>query len=137
MEVRETAACGISLREFAVEIEQDEIVDMYRIMNFAQNGEGFFDEEFLDDLKSQLSYIIGPSIEEDPADDIEETIHWEDNDGVYALIFTEPEGALLSQILDGVNQPGEGFDRALNQKLLEQLMELAQNELENLTVINR
>jgi len=55
MEVKETAACGISLREFAIEIEEDEIVDMYRIMNFAQNEEGFYDEDFLDDLKAQMS----------------------------------------------------------------------------------
>ena len=57
MEVKETAACGISLREFAIEIEEDEIVDIYRIMNFAQNEEGFYDEDFLDDLKGQMSYI--------------------------------------------------------------------------------
>jgi hypothetical protein len=137
MEVRETAACGISLREFAIEIEQDEIVDMYRIMNFAQNGEGFFDEEFLDELKSQMSYIIGPSIEEDPADDIEETIHWEDNDGTYSLCFTEPEGPQLFRILDGANQPGEKFDKELNHKLLDQMLELAPSQLENLTIINR
>jgi hypothetical protein len=137
MEVKETAACGISLREFAIEIEDDEIVDMYRIMNFAQNEEGFYDEDFLDDLKSQMSYIIGPSVEEDPVDDIEETIHWEDDDGTYSLCFTEPEGPKLLQILDGVNQPGEGFDKEMNQKLLEQMRELASSQLENLPVINR
>ena len=137
MEVKETAACGISLREFAIEIEDDEIVDMYRIMNFAQNEEGFYDEDFLDDLKSQMSYIIGPSVEEDPADDVEETIHWEEEDGTYSLNFTEPEGPKLLQILDGVNQPGEGFDKELNQKLLEQMRELAASQLENLPIINR
>ena len=137
MEVKETAACGISLREFAIEIEDDEIVDMYRIMNFAQNEEGFYDEDFLDDLKSQMSYIIGPSVEEDPGDDVEETIHWEEEDGTYSLNFTEPEGPKLLQILDGVNQPGEGFDKELNQKLLEQMRELAASQLENLPVINR
>ena len=34
MEVKETAACGISLREFAIEFETDELVDMYRTLNF-------------------------------------------------------------------------------------------------------
>ena len=137
MEVKETAACGISLREFAIEIEEDEIVDMYRIMNFAQNEEGFYDEDFLDDLKAQMSYIIGPSLEEDPSDDTEETIRWEDDDGTYSLCFTEPEGPNLLRILDGVNQPGEGFDKELNQKLLDQMRELAPSQLENLPIINR
>lgn len=137
MEVKEAAACGISLREFVIEIEEEEIADMYRIMNFAQEGEGFFDEDFLDELKSQMSYIIGPSVEEEPAEDIEETIHWEEDDGIYSLCFTEPEGARLFRILEGVNQTAEGFDRELNRKLLDQMLELAPNQLENLTVINR
>jgi hypothetical protein len=137
MEVKETAACGISLREFAIEIEEDEIADMYRIMNFVQNEEGFYDEDFLDDLKSQMSYIIGPSVEEEPDDDIEETIHWEDTDGTYLLLFTEPEAPKLLQILNGTEHPGEVFDTKLNQKLLDQMMELAPTQLENLPVINR
>jgi len=59
MEVKETAACGISLREFAIEFDDDELVDMYRILNYVQNEVGFYDEDFLDDLHSQMSYIIG------------------------------------------------------------------------------
>jgi hypothetical protein len=39
--------------------------------------------------------------------------------------------------LDGVNQPGEGFDKELNQKLLDQMRELAPSQLENLPIINR
>ena len=74
MEVKETAACGISLREFAIEFDDDELVDMYRILNYAQNEVGFYDEDFLDDIQSQMSYIIGPSLDEEPSDDIEETI---------------------------------------------------------------
>ena len=66
MEVKETAACGISLREFAVEFDADEIVDMFRVLNYAQSGVGSYDEDFLDDLKSQMAYIIGPSVEEEP-----------------------------------------------------------------------
>jgi len=137
MEVKETAACGISLREFAIELEQDEIVDMYRILRYAQSEIGFYDEDFLDELKSQMSYIIGPSLEETPADDVEETIHWEDTDGAYHLAFTEPEAGKLMQVLNAAENPGEGFDREMNQKLMDQMMEMAPTELSNITVINR
>ncbi len=137
MEVKETAACGISLKEFSIEFEEDEIVKIYRIMNYSQNKVGFYDEDFLDDLKSQMFYIIGPSLEEEPAEGIEETIHWEDTDGTYSLTFTEPEGAKIVNILDGVEHPGEEFDKELNQKLLDQMKELAPSQLENLPVINR
>jgi len=78
-----------------------------------------------------------PRCQEDPVDDIEETIHWEDDDGTYSLNFTEPEGPKLFRILDGANQPGEGFDKELNQKLLDQMRELAPSQLENLPIINR
>lgn len=137
MEVKETAACGISLREFAIEFETDEIVDIYRILNYAQNEEGFFDEDFLDDLKSQMIYIIGVSVEEKPQEEVEETIHWEEEEASYDLHFSEPEGAKLFQILNGVENPGEGFDKEMNQKLLDQMMDMAPSLLENLTVINR
>ena len=137
MEVREAAACGISVREFVIEFEVEEIVDIYRILNYAQNEVGFYDEDFLDDLKSQMSYIIGPSLEEEPQDDINETIHWEDTGASYDLAFTEPEGPKLLQVLNGVETPGEGFDKEMNQKLLDQMMEIAPSQLENLPVINR
>ncbi len=137
MEVKETAACGISLREFAIEFEQDEIVDMYRVLNYAQNESGFFDEDFLDELKSQMTYIIGPSLEEEPGGDIEETIHWEDAGATYNLAFSEPEGGKLYQILNGAENPGDAFDREMNQKLMDQMMEIAPTALENMTVINR
>lgn len=137
MEVKETAACGISLREFAIEFEEDEIVDIYRILNYAQNEVGFYDEDFLDDLTSQMYYIIGSIIEEEPSEEVEHTIHWENTDGSYILAFTEPESAKLLQILHGVKQPGEGFDKKMNQELLDQMMELAPTQLSNLPVINR
>jgi hypothetical protein len=137
MEVKETAACGISLREFAIEFDDDELVHMYRILNYAQNEVGYYDEDFLEDIQSQMSYIIGPSLDEEPSDDVEETIHWEDMDGIYALAFTEPEGPKLLQILRGVEHSGEGFDKELNQKMLDQMMEMAPAQLENLPVINR
>ena len=137
MEVKETAACGISLREFGIELETDEIVDFYRILGYVRSGEGFYDDDFLDDLKSQMAYIIGPSVEEEPEDDMEETIHWEDTGTSFMLHFTEPEGSKLMQIFNAVETPGEGFDKGVNQKLMDQMMELAPSLLENLPVINR
>lgn len=137
MEVRESAACGISLREFVIEFDEEEIVDIYRIMNYAQNEIGFYDDDFLDDLKSQMTYIIGASVEEDPEEDIEEKINWEDTGVSFDLNFTEPEGAQLYQIFNAVETPGEGFDKKLNQKMLDRMMEIAPAQLENLPVINR
>jgi len=126
MEVKETAACGISLREFSIEFDTDEIVDLFRVLNYAQNGDGSYDEDFLEDLKAQMAYIIGPSLEEEPPGGIEEeTIHWEDMGASYNLALNEPEGGRLLQILKAVEHPGEGFDKEMNQKLLEQMMEIA------------
>ena len=133
MEVKETAACGISLREFVIEFDMDEIVDLFRILNYAQNGVDSYDEDFLEDLKSQMAYIIGLSLEEEPPEEIEEeTIHWEDTGTSYNLTFNEPEGGKLLQILNAVEHPGEGFDKEMNQKLLGQMMEMAPGALENL-----
>jgi hypothetical protein len=138
MEVRETAACGISLREFAIELEAEELADMYRVLRYTQDGTGFYDEDFLDDLKSQMSYIIGPSLEEEPSEEIEdETIHWEDTGVSYNLNFNEPEAGKILQILTAVENPGEGFDSDLNRKLMDQAMEMAPSILDNLPVINR
>ena len=126
MEVKETAACGISLREFAIEFDTDEIGDIYAILHYAHNGVGSYDEDFLEDLKAQMAYIIGPSLEEEPPEDIEEgIIHWEDTGASYNLAFNEPEGGKFLQILNAVEHPGEGFDKEMNQKLLDQLVEIA------------
>ncbi len=133
MEVKETAACGISLREFVIEFDMNEIVDLFRILNYAQNGVDSYDEDFLVDLKSQMAYIIGLSLEEEPPEEIEEeTIHWEDTGTSYNLTFNEPEGGKLLQILNAVEHPGEGFDKDMNQKLLGQMMEMAPGALQNL-----
>jgi len=137
MEVREAAACGISQRVFVIDFGEDEIVDIYRILNFAQNEVGFFDEDFLEDLTSQMYYIIGPSVEGEPAEDMEDTIHWEESGGLFTLIFAEPEGAMFLRVLNAAKQPGEAFDKDLNQRLLDQMMELAPMQLSNLTIINR
>jgi hypothetical protein len=137
MEVRESAACGISLREFVIEFDVDEIVNIYRIMNYAQTGIGFYDDDFLDDLKSQMTYIIGASVEEEPEEDIEEKVSWEDTGTSFNLNFTEPEGAQLYQIFKAVETPGKGFNKDLNQKLLNQMLGIAPSQLQNLPIINR
>ena len=124
MEVRETAACGISLREFAIEFEAEELADMYRVLRYTKDGTGFYDEDFVDDLKSQMAYIIGPSLEEEPPEEREEeTIHWEDTGTSYNLNFNEPEAGKILQILTAVEHPGEGFDHELNRKLIKGYLE--------------
>ncbi len=138
MEVKETAACGISEREFAIELENDEIEEIYRVFLHAQEGSGFYDEDFLEDLKLQMSFIIGRSLEEDPSEDTTDgEIHWEDAGSFYNLAFNETGARKLYQILLSIEHPGDGFDKELNSKLLEQMMEIAPNQLENLPVINR
>ncbi|MBN1103181.1 MAG: hypothetical protein JXL84_07195 [Deltaproteobacteria bacterium] len=138
MEVRESAACGISQREFTIDFDTEELPDIYRVFRYAQDGTGFYDEDFLEDLKSQMSYIIGPSLQEDAPEAVEEGIlHWEDEGGSFHLILNEEESRKLREILSGVDHPGEGFDRDLLQRLMDQMMELAPSILQNLPVINR
>lgn len=137
MEVSETAACGIAQREFAIEFDVDELVDMYRILRYAQNGTGFYDEDFLADLQSQLTYIIGPSLEEEPGEEIEAELIWEDDGVGFTLSFKEEVAATFNHILEAVEHPAEGLDTKLNATLLDQMMEMAPNTLDNLPVINR
>jgi hypothetical protein len=137
MEVSETAACGIAQREFAIEFNVDELVDIYRILLYAQNGTGFYDEDFLEDLKSQLTYIIGPSLEEAPGEEIEAELAWEDDGVGFTLSFKEEVAAMFYLIMEAVEHPGEGLDTELNAALLGQMMEMAPNTLDNLPVINR
>ena len=138
MEVRETAACGISQREFAIEFEGDEIVKVYRVMLYAQKGIGYYDEDFLENLISQMSYIIGPAVFEiGPENSGGESIHWEDTGIAYVLFFNEPEAAKLFEIFNGAKTPGEGFNQELNQKLIDQMVEIAPTQLQNLPILNR
>jgi hypothetical protein len=138
MEVREIAACGISLREFAVEFEETELADVYRILLYARKGVGFYDEDLLDDWKSQMSYIIGPSVEEDPSDEPgEPTIRWEETGTSYNLVMNENEAKRIYKTLMAVEHPGEDLDKELNQHLLDQMMEMAPMLLDNLPTINR
>ncbi len=138
MEVRETAACGISKREFAIELETEEIVHLYRVMHYAQKGIGYYDEDFLENLVSQMSYIIGPAVFEPGAENSGgESVHWEDTGIAYVLLFNEPEAADLFRIFNGAKTPGEGFRQDLNQKLMNEMVEMAPTQLQNLPIINR
>jgi heat shock protein HspQ len=111
---------------------------MYRVFRYAKDGTGYYEEGFLEDLKLQMSYIIGPSVQEEPQDQIEEgIIHWVEEGPFYHLVLNEQEAQKLFQILSAVEHPGEGFDKGLNQKLMDQMMETAPAILSNLTVINR
>lgn len=138
MEVRETAACGISKREFAIEFEGNEFVNVYRVMHFAQKGIGYYDEGFLEDLLSQMSFIIGAAVFEPKEENSQEdSIRWEDTGIGYVVFFNETEAGKLFQIFNGAKTPGEGFNRELNQKLLNQMLEIAPTQLQNLPIINR
>jgi hypothetical protein len=138
MEVRETAACGISKREFAIEFEGNEIINVYRLMHYAQKGIGYYDEDFLENLLSQMNFIIGSAVCESKAENLlEDSIRWEDTGIGYVLFFNEAEAGRLFQIFNGAKTPGEGFNRELNQKLLNQMLEIAPTQLQNLPIINR
>ena len=138
MEVKETAACGIAEREFAIEFEDDDFIDMYRVMRYVENGVGFYEEDFLEDLKSQMLYIIGPSVEEDPPEEIvDNKMEWEDIGTSYNLNFNDETATKLHQILSAVEHPGEGFDEEMRQVIADGMMELNPTALENLPLINR
>ena len=138
MEVKETAACGIAEREFAIEFEDDDFIDMYRVMRYVENGVGFYEEDFLEDLKSQMLYIIGPSVEEDPPEEIvDNKMEWEDIGTSYNLNFNDETATKLHQILSAVEHPGEGFDEEMRQVIADGMMELNPTALEGLPLINR
>lgn len=137
MEVNETAACGISQREFAIIFGSDELTEMYHILRYALSGVGFYNEDFLEDLKSQLMYIIGPAVEESFKEDYEPEMAWEDTGFEYTLSFKEEDAGVLYQLLGAVDHPGEEIHIKLNRKLLEQMMEMASTILDNLPIINR
>lgn len=137
MEVKEAAACGISLREFVAEFDDSELADMYRVFRCVSTGEGFYEEDFVEDLKSQMVYIVGPSVEGELEEIEESTMKWEDTGSEFVFHFNEPEAAYLYQVLNSVETPGEGFDKKLVSRLMEEMMEMAPSVLSNLPVINR
>jgi len=125
MEVKETAACGISQREFAVEFDADEFAEMYKLLKYANDGTGDYDDDFLEDLQSQMSYIIGPTLDEDPPDDIaEEKMEWEDTGITLNLNFNDEMARKLREILAATEQPGEGFDAELLQNIMDGMREI-------------
>lgn len=139
MEVRETAACGITERQFAIECEAEDLPHIYRILRFAQADDGFIDEEFLDDLMDQMTYICGAEIAEDPDEDLDtESIKWEEgSSGTYDLLFTETNGTLLYQIFKAVQEESDEFDKEIDTRLMAEIKEIAPSILDNLPVINR
>ena len=103
-----------------------------------KKGIGFFDEGFLEDLLSQMTFIIGPAVFEPKEENSQEdSIRWEDTGIGYVVFFNEPEAGNLFQIFNGAKTPGVGFNRELNQKLLNQMLEIAPTQLQNLPIINR
>ena len=138
MEVKETAACGIAQREFAIDLDDDEFNDMYRVVRYIEEGVGFYDEDFVEELSSQMLYIIGPSVEEDPPDKIlDDKMEWEDTGASFALNFNDETATKLNQILKAVEHPGEGFDEEMRKRIADGMMELNPTQLENLPLINR
>ena len=43
MEINESAACGISQKEFAIELDDTDLVDFYRVLLYAHEGTDFED----------------------------------------------------------------------------------------------
>jgi len=138
MEIREAAACGITERRFVLEVEPEDLPDVYRIFLYAGSGAGHYDEEVREDLLEQLSYIVGPAVEEELSEDADvSSMRWQEDDGVFCLTFQETNAPALYRIFQAVDHPGEGFDEALNARLAEEILALAPSLLENLPVINR
>lgn len=138
MEVKETAACGITQRKFAIEIDPDELPDFFRIIRFSASGAGKYDDEELEDVIGQMSYICGAAVEEEPDEDADvEEIFWKEEDGSFLLLFTETSGSKLYQIFQALQEDSEEYDKALAQRLSTEIQELAPSILDNVPVINR
>ena len=138
MEVRETAACGIAQRVFAIECEEDDFIEMYRLLRFVRDGVGFFDENFLDELLAQLGYIIGPEFEDDPPDDsVESEIEWKDEGTTYYLNFNDETSRRFRLMLQATEHPKEGFDTELLNRLMDEMLKMNPVALCDLPVINR
>lgn len=138
MEVRETAACGIAERKFAIECQPEDLPHIYRIIRYPGAEDGYYDEEFLDDLLSQMAYICGDEITVAAADDVDTSlIQWSVEDDVYALMFNELATPVLYQLFDACLERKPHFDAALARRLMVEASELAPSILSNLPVINR
>jgi hypothetical protein len=133
----ETAACGISQREFAIAFDDHELAEMYRILRYTLSEAGFYNEDFLEDLKAQMEYIVGPSVENEPEEDAEIKMSWEDTGGEYVLSFKEEVAGIFYRLLGAVDSPEEKIYAGLNQDLLDQMTAMAPSTLDGLPVINR
>jgi hypothetical protein len=138
MEIREIAACGISEKIFAIECEAEDLPHLYRILRYVQAEDGYYDEEFLEELKEQMDYICGDSTRAAPPDDIDlGDVKWTVDGDVYSLVFTETTASSLYAIFDAVEERKDAFDLNLDRRLMAQIKELAPSILDNLPVINR
>ena len=64
MEVRETAACGVAQREFAIDFMEDEIVKFYKIIVAAQEASlDGPDPDLIDDMIVQMAQVVGPAVD--------------------------------------------------------------------------
>lgn len=136
MEIRETAACGISEKIFAIECEPEDLPHIYRILRYVQAEDGYYDEEFLEDLLEQMDYICGDALEDEANADLSD-IKWTESDDRYDLVFTETTAPALFAIFDAVAERRDSFNKELDQRLMAEIKELAPSILDNLPVINR
>jgi hypothetical protein len=122
MEVKETAACGISQREFAIEFDNDELLEMVRLLKYITDESDYFDEGFIEDLKSQMAYIIGPSLEEAPPEEIlEQKMEWEDTGTSFNLTFNDEMARKLWQFLERAETPDQDVDWELLNRMVDEL----------------
>ena len=111
---------------------------MYRVMRYVEAGVGFYEEDFIEDLLSQMLYIIGPAVEDDPPEEIlDDKMEWEDTGTSFNLNFNDETATKLHQILSAVEHPGEGFDDEMRKQIVDGMMERNPTALENLPLINR
>ena len=140
MEVREAAACGISQREFIIGLYEEDLVPFYRLFQYSNDRNGYYDQDFLEDLKSQMLYIIGPSLEDETPNEASiGDVILQEGDGpfAYCLKFKESEAIKIYQILKSVDSPVKAFNKELNRRILDQLLEVAPGILQNIPLINR
>ena len=134
MEVKETAACGISLREFAIEFDNDELMEMVRLLKYVIDETDYYDEGFIEDLKSQMTYIIGPSLEEAPPEEIlEQKMEWEDTGTSFNLTFNDEMAKKLWQILERAETPNQNIDRELINRMINELRTINPMVIDNLS----
>jgi hypothetical protein len=63
MEVRETAACGVAEREFAIDLMENEIVKFYKFLDATQDAGNQIDADLFDDMIVQIRQVVGPAVD--------------------------------------------------------------------------